>query len=445
MTGPAINTRPHFPRPNSLAGLVAEASNAYAALHPKSREMFERAQGSMPGGNTRSALYFDPFPIYVDRSKGAWLTDVDGHRYLDLLGEFSAGLYGHANPVLRDATIAAFDRGASNGAPGEAEVGLAEAICARFDGIDRVRFCNSGTEANLYAILLALHATKRRKLIAFDGAYHGGVFVFADPSSPMNIDLDWSFARYNDPASALDLMDGIGRDLAAVIVEPMMSNGGSIPADPTFLQALRDKTSELGALLIFDEIVTSRMGAGGFQGMLGIRPDLTSLGKYLGAGFSFGAFGGRADLMALMDPARPGALPHAGTFNNNLFTMSAGLAGLTELFTPARAERLYRDGEDLRDRLNAAARETGVAAQFTGRGSVMTIHFTDRTITCPEDAAGIDQDLYRLFHLDLIARNVYAARRGQINLSLAVGEEEFALIEKAIRAFFVERGDLLRS
>jgi glutamate-1-semialdehyde 2,1-aminomutase len=429
----------------TLADAVDEAYEAFAVKRPRSRALHERAQGSMPGGNTRTALHFDPFPIYVERSRGAWLEDVDGFRYVDLLGEFSAGLYGHANTTLRAATLGAFDSGASNGAPAEAEVGFAELICNRFDGIEAVRFCNSGTEANLYALLLAMHTTGRKKLIAFHGAYHGGTFVFADPAGAMNAPFDWCFGTYNDTEATLRLMEELGEGLAAIIVEPMMSNGGSIPAEKGFLQAIRKKASELGAVLVFDEVVTSRMGPGGLQGMFDVLPDLTTLGKYLGAGFSFGAFGGRADLMSAMNPSLPGALPHAGTFNNNVFTMKAGYEGLSKLFTPQRAEQLYQDGEELRRRLNGIIAEFDVPAQFTGLGSVMSLHFMEGHISRPQDIDGAKAEFHKLFHMDMMSDGVYLARRGQFNLSLEIRAKERELIETATRSFFERRSNLLRT
>ncbi|MCG7625092.1 aspartate aminotransferase family protein [Epibacterium sp. Ofav1-8] len=425
-----------MPVTSEIEQAVAELEQRYSEANPESLALHRRAQAAMPGGNTRTALHFDPFPLYVVRSTGSRVTDVDGHSYIDALGEFSAGLYGHKEPAILAAAQRALELGASNGAPGASEIDLAEVVCARFPAIEQVRFCNSGTEANLYALQLARHATGRNKLMAFHGAYHGGVFVFSDVDNAMNAPFDWVFGRYNDIEGSVAMIREQAQDLAAVIVEPMMSNAGSLPASRDFLRGLRAACDECGVLLIFDEVVTSRIGAGGMQALYDVMPDLTTLGKYLGAGFSFGAFGGRVALMAHMDPSRPGALPHAGTFNNNLFTMLAGHAGLTQVFTPARAVQLTEAGDALRARLNAVVRESNAAAQFTGLGSIMNLHFTGGEIHGPEDLREVPRLTYKLFQLEMILSGVYLARRSQINMSLAISPEDADHIVESVRAFF---------
>ncbi len=427
----------------ALLEAIADAEARYWEANPNSFSLFQRAKAVMPGGNTRTALHFDPFPVYMAGSDGARLTDVDGHSYIDALGEFSAGLYAHKDPVVIEAAEGALGRGVSNGAPGEPEIQLAEAICERFPAIETVRFCNSGTEANLYALQLARHITGRSKLLAFYGAYHGGVFVFSDTSNPMNAPFDWVFCHYNDIPEVVEAIHEHALDLAAVIIEPMMNNAGSIPADKDFLQAIKDSCDETGVLLIFDEIVTSRFGPGGMQSLHGIYPDLVTLGKYLGAGFSFGAFGGKAKYMTHLDPAKPKALPHAGTFNNNLFTMMAGHAGLTRIFTPERAEKLFEEGEALRERLNTVVRETNAAAQFTGAGSIMNLHFTSGVIRSPNDLQAVPRLPYKLFQLEMLLSGVYLATRGQINMSLAISPEDADEIVEAVQSFFKRWAHLL--
>lgn len=423
---------------------LAAAIDRFVRKHPKSLALFERARASMPGGNTRSALHFDPFPLYVEKSHGVHLDDVDGHRYLDVLGEYTAGLFGHSNETIRAAAIEAFAIGHSNGAPGAAEVHLAELLRARFPNVERLRFCNSGTEANLYAVTLARAATGRQRLLGFTGGYHGGVFVFANGGSPMNAPFDWTLERFND-LDAVELAFERNRgQFAAVLVEPMLTNGGCIPARPEFLELLRRRCTEDGSLLIFDEVVTSRMGDGGAQKLFGVTPDLTTFGKYIGAGFSAGAFGGRKEIMDLLDPTRPDALPHAGTFNNNVFSMAAGFAALDKEFTPERALALHRTGEELRHRLNEIASEAAVAVQFTGLGSVMNIHFHTGDIRSPSDLYDEDRRLFRLFHFDLLEAGVYAAARGQINLSLPMTIEDHSTIVGGVADFIRKRKALLQ-
>ena len=280
-------------------------------------------------------LFYEPFPLSMAKGEGARLRDLDGHEYRDFLGEHTAGLYGHSNPRILDEIRGALASGIVLGAPNRYEVELAELVCARFPAVDRVRFCNSGTEANLMAIGLARAVTGREKVLVFEGAYHGGVLFFKEgESGPVNAPFPFVFGRYNDTEATLAVIERHGSELAAILVEPMMGSGGCIEGDREFLGALREAADRHGALLLFDEVMTSRLGPGGRQGELGILPDLTTLGKYIGGGLTFGGFGGRADLMERFDPRRPDAIPHAGTFNNNVLTMSAGIVGLRDIFTP---------------------------------------------------------------------------------------------------------------
>ena len=289
-------------------------------------------------------------------ARGAGCGTLDGHAYIDFLGEFTAGIYGHSHPAIRAAIVGALDRGLNLAGHTAMEAELARLVCDRFPSVELVRFTNSGTEANLMAIALAIAATGRRKIMVFSGAYHGGLLTFPGGRSPVNVPHDFVVAPYNDADGAVRL---ITDELAAILVEPMMGSAGCIPGDPAFLAALREGASRVGALLIFDEVMTSRLAPGGRQQSLGIAPDLTTLGKYVGGGMSFGAFGGRRDLMARFDPRAPNALPHAGTFNNNVLTMAAGVAGLTEAYTPEAAIALNARGDALRERLNALCRASG--------------------------------------------------------------------------------------
>ena len=231
--------------------------------------------------------------------------------------------------------------------------------------------------------------------------------------------------------------------LAAIIIEPMLGGGGCIPAEPGLLRALRDGADRAGALLILDEVMTSRLAPGGLQEVHDIRPDLTTLGKYIGGGMSFGAFGGRADIMDRFDPRRPDALAHAGTFNNNVLTMSAGLTGLTEIYTPAMARTLNATGDDLRDRLNTLFRTQGVPMQATGMGSMMTIHMTDQPIRAPADVVSLDPRLKELLFFDLLEHGIWTARRGMIALSLPIGKDECGKLIHAVDEFVTTRMPLL--
>lgn len=297
--------------PPDLDAALAEATARYRARNPASEQLLAEATDVLPAGNTRSVLFYTPFPLTMARGEGCHLWDADGHRYLDALGEFTAGLYGHSNPVIRQAIITALQEGLSLSSHTPREAALAHEIQRRFPGMALMRFTNSGTEANLMALAVATAHTGRRKVLVFEGAYHGGVLSFGGGGSPLNVPHDFVMAPYNDLDSVRALVQNHGADLAAILVEPMLGAGGCIPAEPAFLHGLRALANECGALLILDEVMTSRLSSGGRQALLGLAPDLTTLGKYFGGGLSFGAFGGRADVMSRFDPRRPDALGHA--------------------------------------------------------------------------------------------------------------------------------------
>ena len=428
---------------DTTAAALAAAADAYSRRNPKSLERSLAAAAYLPGGNTRTSLYFDPFPLSIVRGEGCRVFDADGHEYFDFLGEFTAGVYGHSDPAIRAAIVAALNEGVNLSGHTALEAALARIICERFPSIELVRFTNSGTEANLMALAAATSFTRRRKIIVFDGAYHGGVLSFARGGSPVNVPHEFVVSTYNDVDRTLELVDAHRAELAAILIEPMIGSGGSIPADAEFLQGLRRAATAAGALLIFDEVMTSRLAPGGRQEAVGIMPDLCTLGKYLGGGMTFGAFGGRRDVMAQFDPRRPGALPHAGTFNNNVVTMAAGIAGLTRVFTPEAAQALNARGDALRGRLNALCRDRGARFQFTGIGSLMSAHATGRPIRTPADAAAADAAVEGLFFFDLLARGVYIARKGFIALSLPIGDAEIDHFVDAVADFLESRKDLV--
>ena len=330
--------------------------------------------------------------------------------------------------------MTALDNGWNLGAHGVAEARLAALLCARFPSLELVRFTNSGTEANLLALATARVQTGRAKVLVFDGGYHGSILSFAGGGIPINAPHEWVVATYNDTAGAAALIAEHGADLAAVLVEPMLGSGGCVPADREFLAVLRAGTRETGAVLIFDEVMTSRMSAGGMQQRLEIAPDLTTLGKYLGGGMTFGAFGGRADLMAMYDPRSATAMPHSGTFNNNVLSMAAGSAGLTKIFDAAAAEALFEQGESLRHRLNEKCARSDLPMQWTGLGSLMTVHFQREPISAAKDIRETPA-LRELFHLSMMARGFHLARRGMIALSLEIGDAECDAFLAAVADF----------
>ena len=315
----------------------------------------------MPGGNTRTVLYYPPYPLTLAKGEGCYLWDVDGHKYADFVGEMTAGLYGHSDPASSARSRRALDDGITLGGQNTIEAKLAAAIVGRWPSVERVRFCNSGTEANLMSINAARAATGREKLMAFEGSYHGGVLYFRKGGSPTNAPYDMVIGKHNDAAGAEKLIAENGPELAAVIVEPMAGGAGCIPAKLEFLQALRRATAEHGVVLIFDEVMTSRLSPGGIQQIHGRAARLgRASGNISAAASPSGPSAARPRSWTCSTPRRPDVLPHAGTFNQNVLTMSAGLTGLTEIYTPERALAFNARGDQLRARLQELADKRGL-------------------------------------------------------------------------------------
>jgi glutamate-1-semialdehyde 2,1-aminomutase len=436
---------------HKLADAIDKVETSYKLRHSKSAHRQAIAAEHMPGGNTRTAVYYSPFPLTFTSGKGNRLTDLDGFSYLDLLGEYSAGLYGHSNPIVRAAMTQAIDDGLVLGGPNLYEACLAEAIRARFPSIDLIRFTNSGTEANLMALVAVRALSPRRsRIMVFDGGYHGGVFYFRSGCSQLNAPFDWLICKYNDIEGTRTVLRTHAASIGCVIVEPMLG-GGCIPGKREFLYMLREECTANDIVLIFDEVMTSRLSPAGLQGLLDITPDMTTLGKYIGGGASFGAFGGRRDIMERFDPARLDSFAHAGTFNNNVLSMAGGLAGLTQVFTRAEAVRINAVGDRLRDRLNEIAAARGAPFQATGVGSLIGMHFSRQPNQGEADIdAGNRADEFAqhavetLFHLEMLNQGYYFARRGYIALSLPTTQADCDSFADAVDAFLAARGPLLQ-
>jgi len=426
-----------------LGAAVADAEARYVAANPKSKARFEAAARDMPGGNTRTVLHYDPFPVALVKGEGAYLTDLDGHTYVDFLGEFTAGLYGHSEPKILHAIREALAGGLVLGGPNRYEARLAHLMCERFPAVELIRFCNSGSEATLMCLSLARAVTGRAFVMAFQGAYHGGFLSFAGGGSPINAPFPYVMAEYNDAEGTRQLIGQHAENLAAIIVEPLMGSGGCIPAEPAFLRTLREETDRHGIVLVFDEVMTSRLAPGGLHGKLGLRPDLVAFGKYLGGGVSFGAFGGKRGLMQRLDPTRADGLTHSGTYNNNVLTMAAGIAGLEQVYTVEAAERLNASGDRLRGRLNEVAAEHGVPIQVLGQGSMLCFHPQCGPIRRPADLAKASADVRKLLHLELNLRGIYIARRGFMSLSLPLTEADHDKLVAAFESFLGDYSGLL--
>lgn len=418
---------------NPLVAAIAAAEARYRERTPRSAAAFERSCGVLPGGNTRSNLHLDPYPVVVRAAHDAVLVDIDGNEYADFNSDYTVAVLGHSNPRIAEVVVDQLARGMSWGGRSEAEPLLAEEIVRRFEAIDQLRFVNSGTEANLLALMTALDATGRDAVLVVDGGYHGSVFSFVGGRTRINVPVDTIVVPYND----LDALDAAfaehGHRIAAAFTELMLNSGGCIPADPAWIARLRSLCSERGSLLVIDEVMTARLGYHGLQGRYGVCPDIVTLGKFLGGGFPIGAFGASAEVMAMYDMRRPGAVSHGGSFNNEVFSMHAGVVALTELLTAEVMAGLNDDGDRLRERLGGVFAERGLPLVVTGIGSTMALHVgTDaptRFVAHPCAAA-----VRRLFHLGLLNDGRWVASRGMIATSLATTVEQVdGLVESVAR------------
>ena len=432
----------------------------YPESHPHSRELYARALNSLPGGNTRTTVFMKPFPIYAARGLGCRVWDVDGNEYIDCINNFTSLIHGHAHPALIEAATKQLALGSAFGMPTESEVVLAELLVGRLPSVEQVRFANSGTEAVMMALKAARAYTGRPKIAKCEGAYHGSydyAEVSLDPTpsawggnapvsvsyakgTPQNVLADVVTIPFNDLEAAVSLIREHGPELACVLVDPMPNRAGLVPADKAYLEALRQVTREVGALLIFDEVITFRLGYHGAQGLWGIDPDLTTLGKIIGGGFPVGAIAGGKQFMSVFDPS-PGkpALPHGGTFSANPVTMRAGL-GAMELLDKAAFARLDTIGQAVRDGIDAAFRKTGVPGGTVGLGSLLKIHFNDRRIRDYRSAYLTEAEAKRqaVFNAGLLNRGIFAANYGLMALSLPMTDADIDAIVAAAGASLQE-------
>ncbi len=420
------------------------ARNRYIRNRPKSAAAFNLSANFMPGGNTRTVLFHNPFPLRIVSGDGCRVIDADGLEYVNLLGEYTAGLFGHNNPVIRKAIDAALDQGLSLSGHNPDEIKLADLVCTRFPSIDKIRFTNSGTEANLLAVSSACYLTQRKKVLVFEGGYHGGLLYFKGGGMPINAPFEYVVGDFNDLSSTTELIQNHADELACILVEPMQGASGCIPASKEFLKLLREASHDIGAILIFDEVMTSRLSNQGAQGLYGVVPDMTTLGKYIGGGMSFGAFGGSDAIMQIFDPRRRDMIPHAGTFNNNTLSMAAGVAAMGEVLTDEVLNQVNSRGDHLRIELNKIAREHETRIQFTGLGSLLAMHTTSSVIQSTTDLKDTDDRIMELVFLDLLEQGYYIARRGFIALMLPVGEAEIEGVIEAFGAVIEGRGGLLK-
>jgi glutamate-1-semialdehyde 2,1-aminomutase len=409
----------------------------YASKTSRSRALHEEAVAVMPGGNSRTTTFFDPYPFYLQRGQGAHIWDADGVERVDFNGNYTSLVLGHATPDVVKAVQAVAESGLSFPGPTEHEIRLAEMLVRRVPSVESLRFTNSGTEATMNAVRLARAFTDRPKLAKFEGAFHGThdwvmVSVSGDTKSWGNRrrpkPVAWSAGippavlkstvvlPWNDPEACEEILAKEASSLAAVIVDPYMCNAGLIPPVDGFLPRLRDVTERHGILLIFDEVISFRTAWGGAQERLGIRPDLTTFGKIIGGGLPVGAFGGRRDVMGFYDPRKGGArISQGGTFNANPVTMAAGVATLNALTPDAY---LLRGGVS---RLFTATRRRG---QVTGVGSLFWLHWTSETLTDYRSTKAKDAEMALRVFMGMLNEGILMTQRGLGACSLAMGDDD---------------------
>ena len=414
-----------------LDGLVAE----YRARNPRSAELAARAERSLPGGNTRTGVWMDPFPPYIERAAGVNLHDADGHQLLDFTFNNSSMILGHAHPEVVEAIQRQAELGTGVNRPTELEIELAELICERVPSVEQVRFCNSGTEAVMNAIRAAIAFTGKPKVAKFEGAYHGiadMALVSMNPTLEQNLGPDnrpkavpssVGLTRAADdvvvlPFNDLDAVEQIiaehAYELAAVIVDPLMTSPGVIVPEAGFLQGLRRATERHGVLLIFDEIITYRVSEAGMQGVAGVKPDLATFGKIVAGGTPGGAFGGRADLLAPYDPTKGATIQQSGTFNGNPLTMVAGLTTLRHL-TPEVYDRMADLAQSGADALQRTFEELGVPGSAVAMGSLFRIYFREEPPRNYRDTLRVDKALQRALTLWLLNHDIHWQQGGYIS------------------------------
>lgn len=388
-----------------------------------SRHLFEKAKRIIPGGvnsPVRACRSVDADPVFIREAHGAKIIDADGNTYIDYVGSWGPMILGHSHPAVIEAIHRVLKRGISFGAPADLEIELAEMIISAVPSVEKVRMVNSGTEAAMSAVRLARGFTGRDTIIKFDGCYHGhadtllvaagsGVATLGIPGSPgvpESVIAHTLSLPYNHADIFASVMEKSGKEVAAVIVEPVAGNMGLVPPDPGFLETLRSLTEQYGAVLIFDEVMTGfRLAYGGAQALYGIRPDLSCFGKIVGGGLPVGAYGGRNDIMSCTAPEGP--VYQAGTLSGNPLAMAAGIATLQQIGKPGFYDRLEAISADLADGLARIIARTGAGAVINRVGSMMSLFFTPDAVRSFDEAKASDLDLFGRYYRAMRNRGIY--------------------------------------
>lgn len=416
-----------------------------------SESLFERAKKVIPGGVNSPVRAFNGVsgqPKFFSKAKGALLYDADGNEYIDYVGSWGPMILGHQHPAVVESVNHTIQNSMSFGAPCEQEVILAELICELVPSIEKVRMVNSGTEATMTAIRLARGFTKRDKIIKFEGCYHGhndsllvkagsGALTIGQPSSPgipQSLTEHTLNLNFNDKEQLYDVFSKHGEQIAAVIIEPIAGNMGCIPAKESFLSALRSLCNSYGSVLIFDEVITGfRVGLSGAQGLYGIKPDITTLGKIIGGGMPVGALGGNA---AIMDHLAPlGSVYQAGTLSGNPVAMSAGIATLNELKQPDFYDKLHQNTLHLVEMIKQQASKHAIALQMNTTTGLFSFFFSEKNeIASFADAMTTDVEKFKIFYHALLSHGVYLGPSAYECAFLSSAHDE-SILSRTIDAF----------
>ena len=408
------------------------AETTYRRQNPASARLHERSRQALAGGTTRPTTYFQPFPLYLSRGEGPRIWDADGNERLDFILNYTALILGHAHPKIVEAVREQVARGTAFAAANELEVELAELLCERVPSLELVRFCNSGTEATMFALRVARAFTGRERIARVQGGYHGTHDVVSErPDAPSWAVEATVFIPFNDADGAERVIREKAGELAAVIVEPVIGSGGVIVAGQAYLERLRAVTRELGIVLVFDEVISLRLAPGGYQEVSGVTPDLTTMGKIIGGGLPVAAFGGRREVMEILDPRSGAGLRQGGTYNGNPLGMAAGLAALREL-TPDIYVELNRRGERVAEQAREIFATHGLRVQVNSAGSIFAFHFSDQPVEAPPAAAAADKRRAHELFLALLNEGVMMAPRLMGGLATVHEEPELDRFAEAL-------------
>ncbi|HET57898.1 MAG TPA: aspartate aminotransferase family protein [Deltaproteobacteria bacterium] len=437
---------------------IDDITKRYREKTEKSATLHGEASIYMPGGHTRDAVNYKPYPAFIDHGRGCRIYDHDGHEYIDFLNNYTSLIHGHCDPDIIAAVQAQLQKGSSLCSPSALQIEHSKMLCGRTPFIEMVRYTNSGTEATMFAIRTARAVTQKDMIIKLEGAYHGTHddakvsmipdFEPGDLPKPhlegsgiaQSTLLDVVIAPFNNLDAAETLMKRHRDKLAGIIVEPYLASMGTIVPRPGYLKGLRELCDRYGVLLIFDEVQSFRVSVGGMQVLENVRPDISAVGKLIGGGYPVGAFGARRDIMERfsLDMLDPRAITHSGTFNGNEITMAAGIASMKK-FDQKAVDHINGLGKRMMDGFTGVFKNLGLRCQATGIGSQCNINYTDKEISNALDfvmALVPCLELQKLLHIELLNQGIFAACRNEFVISTPMTEKDVDLCVRKVKESF---------